>query len=141
MLPRRQGSGPTEWITRLPFPVHVVDRVETYDRISRNRFVTRYSYHHGRFNGVEREFCGFGLVEQYDTEEFAAFDRETLDAENEAAASNVPPMLIKTWFHTGARLADRGASSTSRASTTGNRERRMRSHAPCCSTTPRYRPA
>ena len=35
------------WITRLPFPVHVVERVETYDRISRNRFVTRYRYHHG----------------------------------------------------------------------------------------------
>ena len=30
------------WITRIPFPVHVVEKVETYDRISRNRFVTRY---------------------------------------------------------------------------------------------------
>ena len=24
------------WITRLPFPVHVVERVETYDRVSGN---------------------------------------------------------------------------------------------------------
>src|SRR5439155_24340039 len=47
------------WITRLPFPVHVVERVETYDRISRNRFVTRYAYRHGYFDGVEREFRGF----------------------------------------------------------------------------------
>jgi hypothetical protein len=39
------------WITRLPFPVHVVERVETYDHISRNRFVTRYAYHHGYFDG------------------------------------------------------------------------------------------
>jgi len=60
------------WITRIPFPVHVVERVETYDRISRNRFVTRYDYHHGYFDGVEREFRGFGMVEQRDTEEFAA---------------------------------------------------------------------
>ena len=60
------------WITRLPFPVHVVERVETYDRISRNRFVTRYAYHHGYFDGEEREFRGFGMVEQWDTEEFAA---------------------------------------------------------------------
>ena len=52
------------WITRLPFPVHVVERVETYDRISRNRFVTRYAYHHGYFDGEEREFRGFGMVEQ-----------------------------------------------------------------------------
>ena len=59
------------WITRLPFPVHVVERVETYDRISRNRFVTRYAYHHGYFDGDEREFRGFGMVEQWDTEEFA----------------------------------------------------------------------
>ena len=54
------------------FPVHVVERVETYDRISRNRFVTRYAYHHGYFDGVEREFRGFGMVEQWDTEEIAA---------------------------------------------------------------------
>jgi hypothetical protein len=60
------------WITRLPFPVHVVERVETWDCISRNRFVTRYTYHHGYFDGIEREFRGFGLVEQRDTEEFAA---------------------------------------------------------------------
>ena len=60
------------WITRLPFPVHVVERVETFDRISRNRFVTRYAYHHGYFDGVEREFRGFGMVEQWDTEELAA---------------------------------------------------------------------
>jgi len=35
----------TPWVTRLPFPVHVVRRVQTYDAVSRNRIVTRYSYH------------------------------------------------------------------------------------------------
>ena len=40
VLPARQGSPARPWVTRLPFPVHVVERVETYDRISRNRFVT-----------------------------------------------------------------------------------------------------
>ena len=63
------------WITRLPFPVHVVEKVEVYDRISRNRFVTRYAYHHGYFDGTEREFRGFGRVDQLDTEEFAALSR------------------------------------------------------------------
>ena len=75
VLSRRQADGHGRWITRLPFPVHVVERVETYDHISRNRFVTRYAYHHGYYDGVEREFRGFGLVEQWDTEEFAALDR------------------------------------------------------------------
>ena len=91
------------WITKLPFPVHVVERVETYDRISRNHFVTRYAYHHGYFDGVEREFRGFGMVEQWDTEEFAALTGDgTLPAPtNVDAASHVPPVHTKTWFHTG----------------------------------------
>ena len=50
------------FLTRLPFPVHVVERVETDDYVSRNRFVTRYAYHHGHFDGEEREFRGFGMV-------------------------------------------------------------------------------
>ena len=95
------------WITRLPFPVHVVERVETYDRISGNRFVTRYAYHHGYFDGEEREFRGFGMVEQWDTEEFAALSASEArcpTATNIDAASHVPPVLTKTWFHTGAYL-------------------------------------
>ena len=94
------------WITRLPFPVHVVERVETYDHISRNRFVTRYAYHHGYFDGEEREFRGFGMVEQWDTEQFAALTAggDVPPADNIAAASHVPPVHTKTWFHTGVYL-------------------------------------
>ena len=62
----------TPWVTRLPFPVQVVERVETIDWIGRNRLVSRYAYHHGYFDGYEREFRGFGMVEQWDTEEFRA---------------------------------------------------------------------
>ncbi len=43
-------AGPADgkpWITRLPFPVHVVERVETIDHVSGHRFVTRFAYHHG----------------------------------------------------------------------------------------------
>ena len=91
------------WITKLPFPVHVVERVETYDHISRNRFVTRYEYHHGYFDGVEREFRGFGMVEQFDTETIAALTEssEFPVGENIHQASHVPPVHTKTWFHTG----------------------------------------
>nr|MBA2714523.1 VCBS repeat-containing protein [Rubrobacteraceae bacterium] len=94
------------WITKLPFPVHVVERVEIDDVISRNRFVTRYRYHHGYFDGEEREFRGFGMVDQFDTEEFAALAANgTLpEATNIDAASHVPPVHTKTWFHTGAFL-------------------------------------
>jgi hypothetical protein len=91
------------WITRLPFPVHVVKRVVTCDAISRNRFVSRKTYHHGYYDGVEREFRGFSRVEQLDTEEFGALtgSGNLPIASNEQASFNVPPVLTKTWYHTG----------------------------------------
>ena len=94
------------WITKLPFPVHMVERVETYDHVSKNRFVTRYAYHHGYFDGVEREFRGFGMVEQRDTEEFEALAGTSakLGVANLDEASHVPPVLTRTWFHTGVYL-------------------------------------
>jgi hypothetical protein len=84
----------------------VVEHVETFDAISQNRFVTRYAYHHGYFDGPEREFRGFGMVEQFDTEEMAALTAGgTLPAAtNIDDASHVPPVLTRTWFHTGAFL-------------------------------------
>jgi RHS repeat-associated protein len=92
------------WIRRLPFPVHVVERVETVDYIGRNRFVTRYAYHHGHYDGEEREFRGFGLVDQWDTERMAALTAtgDPLTDDNIDAASHVPPVRTRTWFHTGA---------------------------------------
>ena len=94
------------WVTRLPFPVHVVERVITHDRISGNQFVTRYAYHHGYFDGIEREFRGFGMVEQWETEEIAALNAgdQAQVGTNVDTSSHVPPVLTKTWFHTGLYL-------------------------------------
>lgn len=93
------------WVTRIPFPVHVVERVESCDRISRNRFVTRYAYHHGYFDGAEREFRGFGMVEQWDTEELAVLaGGADPPPSNQGAASHLPPVHTRTWFHTGVYL-------------------------------------
>ena len=94
------------WVTKLPFPVHVVERVETYDHISHTHFVTRYAYHHGYFDGVEREFRGFGMVEQWDTEQIDELGTSASfsDATNLDVASHVPPVLTRSWFHTGAFL-------------------------------------
>jgi RHS repeat-associated protein len=94
------------WVTKLPFPVHVIERVETFDRVNRNRFVTRYAYRHGYFDGHEREFRGFGMVEQWDTEEIGALTKEGdfPTGDNIDKSSYVPPAHTKTWFHTGAYL-------------------------------------
>ena len=101
------------WITKIPFPVHVVERVETYDCISRNRFVTRYAYHHGYFDGIEREFRGFGMVEQWDTEEYAALtqSQDFPTGDNIEESSHVPLVLTMTWFHTGAYLGSNHISN------------------------------
>lgn len=93
------------WVTSLPFPVHVVDKVEVIDRISRTRHTTTYRYRHGYFDGREREFRGFGCVEQEDTEVFEDFVPGTVDGaipQNTDAAFHVPPVRTRTWFHTGA---------------------------------------
>jgi RHS repeat-associated protein len=93
------------WLTRLPFPVQVVERVETYDWIGRSRFVSRYAYRDGYYDGVEREFRGFAMVEQRDT---GVYRDDTLfpevDETDEDRASHVPPAVTRSWFHTGAFL-------------------------------------
>lgn len=98
----------TPWLTRLPFPVHVVERVETYDYVSRSRFVTRFAYHHGYFDGVEREFRGFGRVDKWDSEEISAVSRSGTfpDPDNQDPAYSVPTVWTKTWFHTGAYFGE-----------------------------------
>jgi RHS repeat-associated protein len=102
----RQGL---PWVTRLPFPVHALERVETYDWIGRSRAVTRYAYHHGYFDGHEREFRGFGRVTQWDTEE-RRDDTDFPAAANWDEASWTPPVRTETWFHTGA-FVETGAVS------------------------------
>lgn len=98
----------TPWLTRLPFPVHVVERVENYDFISRNRFVTRYAYHHGYYDGVEREFRGFGRVDQWDTEEISTLSQGGVfpQPDNQNPAYSVPPVYTRTWHHTGAYFGE-----------------------------------
>ncbi|MEL7340530.1 MAG: toxin TcdB middle/N-terminal domain-containing protein, partial [Bacteroidota bacterium] len=66
------------WVTTLPFPVQVLEKVEKIDHISRTKLVTNYRYHHGYYDGKEREFRGFAYVEQQDTERFDTFGQEGL---------------------------------------------------------------
>ena len=93
----------TPWVTRLAFPVHVAERVEVFDYIGRTRLVSTYRYRHGYFDGVEREFRGFGYMEQRDAESFGdSGSLFTEDTDTEADTLHVPPVVTKTWFHTGA---------------------------------------
>jgi len=100
-----QANG-TPWVTKLPFPVQVVDKVEVIDHIGKTKLVTTYKYHHGYFDGREREFRGFGRVDQFDTETFEDFTRSGLHGDQELFTNNspafhVPPVETRSWFHTG----------------------------------------
>ncbi|REL37866.1 insecticidal toxin complex protein [Rhodohalobacter sp. SW132] len=93
------------WITKLPFPVQVVAKSITEDKITDVRFTAEYCYHHGYYDHQEREFRGFGMVEQRDTEEYehwkANNEGNQLEKSEELYQA---PTLTKTWFHTGAFL-------------------------------------
>src|SRR6185437_11933382 len=85
----------TPWITRLAFPVHVVAQIDHLDAVSNSHLTTLYTYHHGFYDGVEREFHGFARVEQTDAETFTL---------GPATTEFQPPTRTVSWFHTGAWL-------------------------------------
>ncbi len=95
---KRQGK---PWATKLHFPVHCVSRTVAEDRISGYRFVSSYQYHHGYYDHAEKEFRGFGMVEQTDAETYEHWVKGN--------ASNIveeplhqEPVVSKVWYHTGA---------------------------------------
>jgi RHS repeat-associated protein len=95
----------TRWQTRLPFAVQVVSRVESIDQISGGKLTTEYRYHQGYWDGEEREFRGFGAVEQLDTETFDRYHAAGLHGAQTFNAVDAvhfsPPTLTRTWFHQG----------------------------------------
>ena len=82
------------WISKLPSHSTVVDRKEVRDLIGGSQLVSRYEYHDGHFDGKEREFRGFGLVDQFDSEPFAS---TTLPEAHYTQAA-----CVRTWHHNGA---------------------------------------
>ncbi|MEO3850131.1 SpvB/TcaC N-terminal domain-containing protein [Streptomyces sp. B8F3] len=77
------------WLTRLPFPVQVVAETVTYDAVADTELAAAYRYRHGYFDGAEREFRGFGYVEQRDALTTAAGELHQ------------PPAVVRRWQHTG----------------------------------------
>ncbi len=97
----------TPWLTRLPFPVQVLVRVQADDLVSRTRLVSTYTYHHGYYDGVEREFRGFARVDSCDADHVPADSgtgqfSQTPELDGDSFA--LPPVWARTWYHTGAWL-------------------------------------
>jgi hypothetical protein len=79
----------------LPFSVPVVKQQRQLDEITGNCLNQFFQYSQGYYDGQSREFRGFGLLRQTDSETAARADDIGFTA----------PALVCTWFHTG-RLID-----------------------------------
>ena len=90
-------SDPSRAVSEMPFPMHLVSEQRQFDQITGNHLSQFFSYRHGYYDGVDREFRGFGLLLQTDTE--SASTADIPDADGFSA-----PVLSKTWFHTGKTL-------------------------------------
>ncbi|MEL6179597.1 MAG: toxin TcdB middle/N-terminal domain-containing protein, partial [Myxococcota bacterium] len=53
------------WDYKLPHPMLVVDKTETWDTLSGIRETTQYRYRNGFYDGVEKQFRGYERVEAY----------------------------------------------------------------------------
>ena len=60
-------SADRPWQTTLPFPVHVLAASQTRDVFSETVLTSAFAYHDGYWDPVDREFRGFGRVEQTDS--------------------------------------------------------------------------
>ena len=89
-------------LPRAPFPVHVVARVQRDDLLSAASSVQTFRYRHGHYDPAEATFTGFGYVERQ-------------DAEPPASNDGTPPLLVRTWYHTGAAPAAGSLESLYRA--------------------------
>lgn len=89
------GSKPL-WATALPFPVQCVTRVTTADQTTGRRECVEYRYHHGHWDGHEREFRGFARVDRFDTHNGADGAMHALYGDDWS-----PPLETRTWYHVG----------------------------------------
>ncbi|MFJ2363634.1 SpvB/TcaC N-terminal domain-containing protein [Pseudomonas sp. NPDC087697] len=76
----------------VPFALHLVEKQAQLDEITGNRLTQSLSYRQGFYDGIEREFRGFGLLLQSDS--------ETNPGDTDSPGFTMP-CLKKSWFHTG----------------------------------------
>ncbi len=95
------------WATKLPFPVHCIHTITTSDSVSGTSYTQSYTYRHGYYDHEEREFRGFGYVETLDIER-AQISTLAHSSIGTLETLDQPPVLTKTWYHTGACTREGG---------------------------------
>ncbi|HNN92498.1 MAG TPA: SpvB/TcaC N-terminal domain-containing protein, partial [Pseudomonadota bacterium] len=89
------------WTAPLPFPVQVVASTEVIDQVSGSRLMSQYVYHHGYWDGADREFRGFGRVDQRDSETFQPYYQQTSGFDKVPDSYFAAPTETRHWFHQG----------------------------------------
>ncbi|MEX3773530.1 SpvB/TcaC N-terminal domain-containing protein [Pseudomonas sp. MYb118] len=79
-------------VSKLPFPMHLVKQQNQLDEITGNQLAQLMSYREGFYDPIEREFRGFRLLMQQDTEGTPA---------QRKMEGFTAPVLTKTWYSTG----------------------------------------
>lgn len=98
------------WLTALAAPTQVVSRVEEYERVSGQCKITEYAYRNGAYDGIERQFRGFGMIERRET--------EPLPDPAPGVASPASTRVTRVWYHTGLMEADEEAADQAYADDT-----------------------
>ena len=96
---RDRGAG-RPWSTHLPVPVHLVATVTVTDEITGVSSATSYRYRDGYFDIGDREFRGFGYVEQIDADAARSFLAGPAGEWFEQR-TELPPTVIVTEYATG----------------------------------------
>lgn len=90
----RDSAAGISWRTKLPSHRTVVDSKHEIDQITGARTTVRFEYHDGCYDGDERVFRGFGMVEQFDTEVHG-------EAGTAPEDTYTTPACVRTWYHVG----------------------------------------
>ena len=82
------------WISKIPSHFSVANKKIVVDQITNTKFITQFKYRDGHYDGNERSFVSFGLIEQYDTE---LFENASITHEKDYSQ----PSCTRTWLHNG----------------------------------------
>lgn len=79
------------YASHLPFPIQLLNKINQLDEITMSCFSQSVDYLHGMYDGIEREFRGFGRLDIIDS---------TQDAKGNTDQRSMPS-LLRQWFHIG----------------------------------------
>ncbi|SFW15381.1 SpvB/TcaC N-terminal domain-containing protein [Chitinophaga sancti] len=101
----RDKKAGSPWITHLPFPVQVVEKMIISDSVNGNTLTRRFAYHEGCYDNNQKEFLGFGYVESWDAEQYESFSSTGTPADFPVNDVNseliVAPVYTREWYLTG----------------------------------------